>query len=57
VSALQNITGTIVLAGAGRMGGAMLTGWLAQGLEAKRVIEEYARGLRRMLLRLRKWLN
>jgi pyrroline-5-carboxylate reductase len=38
VSALQNITGTIVLAGAGRMGGAMLTGWLAQGLEAKRVV-------------------
>jgi len=26
-------------------------------VEAKRVIEEYARGLRGMLLRLRKWLN
>ena len=37
-SALQNITGTIVLAGAGKMGGAMLTGWLAQGLDAKRVV-------------------
>jgi pyrroline-5-carboxylate reductase len=37
-NALQNITGTIVLAGAGKMGGAMLTGWLAQGLEAKRVV-------------------
>jgi pyrroline-5-carboxylate reductase len=36
--ALQNINGTIVLAGAGKMGGAMLTGWLAQGLEAKRVV-------------------
>ncbi len=34
---LQNINGTIVLAGAGKMGGAMLTGWLAQGLDAKRV--------------------
>jgi pyrroline-5-carboxylate reductase len=38
VNTLQNITGTIVLAGAGKMGGAMLTGWLAQGLEAKRVV-------------------
>jgi pyrroline-5-carboxylate reductase len=36
-STLQNITGTILLAGAGKMGGAMLTGWLAQGLEARRV--------------------
>jgi pyrroline-5-carboxylate reductase len=36
-SALQNITGTIVLAGAGKMGGAMLTGWLAGGLNPKRV--------------------
>ena len=34
---LQNITGTIVLAGAGKMGGAMLTGWLAQGLDPARV--------------------
>ena len=37
-SALQNITGNIVLAGAGKMGGAMLTGWLAQGLDPKRVV-------------------
>ncbi|MDO8398335.1 MAG: pyrroline-5-carboxylate reductase [Bradyrhizobium sp.] len=36
-SALKNITGTIVLAGAGKMGGAMLTGWLAGGLDPKRV--------------------
>jgi pyrroline-5-carboxylate reductase len=36
-NALQNITGTIVLAGAGKMGGAMLSGWLAQGLDAKHV--------------------
>jgi pyrroline-5-carboxylate reductase len=35
---LQNITGTIVLAGAGKMGGAMLTGWLARGLDPKRVV-------------------
>jgi pyrroline-5-carboxylate reductase len=37
-SALKNIKGTIVLAGAGKMGGAMLSGWLAQGLVAKRVV-------------------
>jgi pyrroline-5-carboxylate reductase len=36
--ALQNVHGTIALAGAGKMGGAMLTGWLAQGLAAKRVV-------------------
>ena len=36
-AALKNITGTIVLAGAGKMGGAMLSGWLAQGLGANRV--------------------
>jgi pyrroline-5-carboxylate reductase len=35
---LKNITGTIVLAGAGKMGGAMLTGWLAGGLDAGRVV-------------------
>jgi pyrroline-5-carboxylate reductase len=33
---LMNINGTIVLAGAGKMGGAMLSGWLAQGLDASR---------------------
>jgi pyrroline-5-carboxylate reductase len=37
-STLQNITGTIALAGAGKMGGAMLTGWLAQGLDPGRVV-------------------
>jgi pyrroline-5-carboxylate reductase len=31
--ALQSLAGTIVLAGAGKMGGALLTGWLAQGLD------------------------
>ncbi len=36
--ALQKIHGTIALAGAGKMGGAMLTGWLAQGLDAKHVV-------------------
>jgi pyrroline-5-carboxylate reductase len=35
---LQNITGTIVLAGAGKMGGAMLSGWLARGIDAKHVV-------------------
>jgi len=34
---LRDIKGTIVLAGAGKMGGAMLSGWLARGLDAKRV--------------------
>jgi pyrroline-5-carboxylate reductase len=37
-STLQNVTGSIALAGAGKMGGAMLTGWLAGGLDAKRVV-------------------
>jgi pyrroline-5-carboxylate reductase len=37
-STLQNITGTIALAGAGKMGGAMLTGWLAQGLDPTRAV-------------------
>jgi len=30
---LAQLSGTIVLAGAGKMGGALLTGWLAQGLD------------------------
>ena len=34
---LQDISGPIVLAGAGKMGGAMLAGWLAQGLDARLV--------------------
>jgi len=37
-SPLTNLNGTIALAGAGKMGGAMLTGWLAGGLDANRVI-------------------
>jgi pyrroline-5-carboxylate reductase len=37
-NALQTINGSIVLAGAGKMGGAMLTGWLAQGLDAGRIV-------------------
>jgi pyrroline-5-carboxylate reductase len=37
-SSLAQIKTTIVLAGAGKMGGAMLSGWLAQGLDAKRVV-------------------
>jgi pyrroline-5-carboxylate reductase len=36
-STLQDITGTILLAGAGKMGGALLTGWLAGGLDPSRV--------------------
>ena len=34
---LKEIPGPIVLAGAGKMGGAMLTGWLARGLEPAQV--------------------
>jgi pyrroline-5-carboxylate reductase len=37
-STLKDITGTIALAGAGKMGGAMLTGWLVGGLDPKRVV-------------------
>ena len=35
---LRAIQGTVVLAGAGKMGGALLTGWLAQGLDPARVV-------------------
>jgi pyrroline-5-carboxylate reductase len=35
---LADLRGTLVLAGAGKMGGAMLTGWLARGLDPKRVV-------------------
>jgi pyrroline-5-carboxylate reductase len=34
---LANLNGSIVLAGAGKMGGAMLTGWLAQGVAASKL--------------------
>jgi pyrroline-5-carboxylate reductase len=37
-SPLTNLHGTIALAGAGKMGGAMLAGWLAGGLDASRVV-------------------
>lgn len=42
-NALKNFHGSLVLAGAGKMGGAMLSGWLDGGLDAKRVtiIEPY----------------
>ena len=36
-NALKQINGPIVLAGAGKMGGAMLSGWLAQGLDPMQV--------------------
>ena len=32
------LDGDLILAGAGNMGGAMLTGWLGQGLDAKRIL-------------------
>src|SRR5580698_10056528 len=32
---LAHIQGPIILAGAGKMGGAMLSGWLAQGLDPR----------------------
>lgn len=34
---VENLNGPLVLAGAGKMGGAMLTGWLAGGLSPKHV--------------------
>jgi pyrroline-5-carboxylate reductase len=37
-NALQHINGTIALAGAGKMGGAMLSGWLAGGLDPRRAV-------------------
>ncbi|HET7889286.1 MAG TPA: pyrroline-5-carboxylate reductase [Bradyrhizobium sp.] len=38
VRPLAQINGTVVLAGAGKMGGAMLSGWLARGLDPRRVV-------------------
>src|SRR3954454_6972966 len=37
MSSLQNFSGTLVLVGAGKMGGAMLQGWLALGLDPKQI--------------------
>ena len=37
-NSLKALQTTIVLAGAGKMGGALLSGWLAQGLDGKRVV-------------------
>jgi pyrroline-5-carboxylate reductase len=37
MSSLQNFTGTLVLVGAGKMGGAMLEGWLALGLDPAKI--------------------
>ena len=34
----RDIPGTLVLVGAGKMGGAMLDGWLARGLDAESVV-------------------
>jgi len=34
---LKTLSGTILLVGAGKMGGAMLEGWLALGIDAKRI--------------------
>src|SRR6187431_795912 len=38
ISSLASIPGTLVLVGAGKMGGAMLDGWLARKLPPKKVI-------------------
>ena len=35
---LAGLSGTIVLVGAGKMGGAMLDGWLALGLDPQSVV-------------------
>jgi pyrroline-5-carboxylate reductase len=36
-SSFKTLNGTVLLAGAGKMGGAMLTGWLARGLSPARI--------------------
>ena len=36
-NALQNVHGTIALAGAGKMGGAMLAGWIGSGVAPSRI--------------------
>jgi pyrroline-5-carboxylate reductase len=38
MNSTSTLSGTIMLVGAGKMGGAMLEGWLALGLEAKSVV-------------------
>src|SRR5688572_70383 len=37
-SPLRDLAGTLVLLGAGKMGGAMLEGWLALGLDPRRAV-------------------
>jgi pyrroline-5-carboxylate reductase len=37
-SGLKSFSGTLVVGGAGKMGGAMLDGWLARGLDPRRVV-------------------
>ena len=37
-NSLQQLGGTLVLAGAGKMGGALLSGWLAQGIDGGDVV-------------------
>ncbi len=36
-SSFKTLNGTVLLAGAGKMGGAMLTGWLARGLKPEQI--------------------
>ncbi|HEY0218550.1 MAG TPA: pyrroline-5-carboxylate reductase [Afipia sp.] len=37
-SVLKNLSGSIVLTGAGKMGGAMLSGWIAQGVDPSGIV-------------------
>src|SRR5271165_2095830 len=37
-TSLRDIAGTLVLAGAGKMGSAMLDGWVARGLDPAKVV-------------------
>src|SRR5947209_10081143 len=37
MASLENFSGTMVLVGAGKMGGAMLQGWLALGLDPNKI--------------------
>ena len=47
----KNLSGMIVLAGAGKMGGAMLSGWLARGLKPSQRFRSIDDLVRRVVLR------
>ncbi len=38
LSVLKNLSGSVVLTGAGKMGGAMLSGWIARGVDPSKIV-------------------